>query len=87
MEWTTILLALVGLLGLYLVGIFIVKPLKLIFKLVVYLVVGAFLILFVNLISSQFGIHIPLNPFTLITAGVLQVPGVILLVLMEYMLI
>ncbi|MBM7855161.1 inhibitor of the pro-sigma K processing machinery [Desulfohalotomaculum tongense] len=86
MEWTTILLGLVGLCGLYLIGIFIVKPLKFIFKLVMYLVIGALLLIFFNLISSHFGIHIPLNPFTLITAGVLQVPGVILLLLMEYML-
>ncbi|MBO8138217.1 MAG: pro-sigmaK processing inhibitor BofA family protein [Desulfotomaculum sp.] len=87
MEWTTIVFGLIGLLGLYLIGLFIIKPLKFIFKLVVYLIIGAVLLIFANLICSQFGIHLPLNPFTLVTAGVLQVPGVILLLLMEYLLL
>lgn len=86
MEWTTILMGLVGLFGLYLVGIFIVKPLRLIIKVTVCLAIGAILLTIVNLISSNFGMHIPINPFTLLMAGVLQVPGVILLVLMEYVL-
>ena len=87
MEWTTIVPAVLGLLGLYLLVMFFVKPLRLIFKLIIYLVIGALLLTFVNLISSNFGVHIPLNPFTLITAGVLQVPGVILLLLMAYILL
>ncbi len=86
MEWTTILLALAGLFVLYFLVMFFLKPLRLIIKLAVYLVIGALLLTLVNLISANFGLHIPLNPFTLLTAGVLQVPGVILLVLMEYML-
>ena len=87
MEWTTVLIILVGLMGLYLVGIFIVKPLKLILKLVVWLIIGVFLLIVVNLITTHFGMQIPLNPFTIFTAGILQVPGVVLLVLMNYVLL
>lgn len=87
MEWTTIIMALIGLLGLYLVGVFIAKPLRLIFRMTMYLVLGGLLITFVNLISNNFGVHIPLNPFTIVTAGVLQVPGLILLLLMVAMLV
>ncbi|MEG6617123.1 pro-sigmaK processing inhibitor BofA family protein [Peptococcaceae bacterium 1198_IL3148] len=87
LEWTTILLCFIGLFGLYLVGVFVVKPLRFIFKLAMYLVLGGVLITLVNIISANFGLHIALNPFTLVTAGVLQVPGLILLLLMAYMLV
>lgn len=87
MEWTTIIMALIGLFGLYLVGVFIAKPLRFFFKMSMYLLVGVLLISFVNLIGNNFGIHIPLNPFTIVTAGLLQVPGLILLLLMVVMLV
>ncbi|WP_031516377.1 pro-sigmaK processing inhibitor BofA family protein [Desulfofalx alkaliphila] len=87
MEWTTIVLGLVGLFGLYLVGIFFVRPLRLVFRALACLVVGALLLAITNVISANFGIYIPINIFTLLLAGVLQVPGVVLLVLMEYMLL
>ncbi|MCL0080802.1 pro-sigmaK processing inhibitor BofA family protein [Peptococcaceae bacterium] len=87
MEWTTITIVLVGLAGLYLIGVFIIKPLKLIFKLVVWVIIGILLLIVVNLMLSYFGIYIPLNPLTIFTAGILQVPGVILLVLMNYVLL
>jgi inhibitor of the pro-sigma K processing machinery len=87
LNWTTILLCLIGLFGLYLLGVFVVRPLRFIFRLAIYLVVGGVLITVVNLISTNFGLHIALNPFTLVIAGMLQVPGLMLLLLMAYILV
>lgn len=87
MEWKTVLLSLLGLLGLYLFGTMFARPLVLIGKLGVSLVIGAVLLVLVNVFCGGLGIHIAINPVTLLTAGILQVPGVILLVLVNYMII
>lgn len=85
-DWKLILLGLLGLAGLYLVGSFFVTPLKYLYRLFAYAAVGIILLVVVNLGGSFFGFHIALNPFTVLTAGLLQVPGVILLVLLTLMI-
>ncbi|MDO7788128.1 pro-sigmaK processing inhibitor BofA family protein [Desulforamulus aquiferis] len=87
MEWKTVLLSLLGLLGLYLFGTIFARPLVLIGKLGISLVVGAVLLVLVNVLCGGLGLHIAINPITLLTAGLLQVPGVILLVLVNYMVL
>ncbi|SHF11413.1 pro-sigmaK processing inhibitor BofA family protein [Desulforamulus putei] len=87
MEWKTIILSLLGLFGLYLFGTIFARPLVLIGKLGLSLVVGGILLVLVNVICGGLGIHIAINPFTLLTAGILQVPGVVLLVLANYILL
>ncbi|RYD04270.1 pro-sigmaK processing inhibitor BofA [Desulforamulus aquiferis] len=87
MEWKTVLLSLLGLLGLYLFGTIFARPLVLIGKLGISLVVGAVLLVLVNVLCGGLGLHIAINPVTLLTAGLLQVPGVILLVLVNYMVL
>lgn len=85
-EWKMIILGLLGLTGLYLVGSFLVTPLRFMFRLFAYVVVGALLLTMVNLGGSFVGFHIAVNPFTVLTAGLLQVPGVILLVLLTLLI-
>lgn len=87
MEWKTVLLSLLGLLGLYLFGTIFARPLVLIGKVGVSLVVGTVLLVLVNVLCGGLGLHIAINPVTLLTAGLLQVPGVILLVLVNYMIL
>lgn len=87
MEWKTVLLGLLGLMGLYLVGSFFVTPMKWLGRLLGCLVMGTVLLAVVNLGGSLFGLHIAINAITILTAGLLQVPGVILLVLAKVLLI
>jgi inhibitor of the pro-sigma K processing machinery len=85
MEWKLILLGLLGLAGLYLVGSFFVTPLKYLYRLFAYVVVGALLLAVVNLGGSFLEFHLAINPVTILTAGILQVPGVILLIVLTLM--
>jgi len=41
----------------------------------------------VPLSLGRFGFHIAINPATVLTAGILQLPGVLLLVLVNYMIL
>ncbi len=86
MEWKLILLGLLGLAGLYLLGSFVVTPLKYLFRLFAYVVVGALLLAVVNFGGSFFGFHVAINPVTILTAGLLQVPGVVLLIVLTLMI-
>lgn len=85
-EWKLVLLGLLGLVGLYLLGTFVVTPLKYLFRLFACVVVGALLLAVVNLGGSFFGFHVAVNPVTVLTAGVLQVPGVILLIMLTLLI-
>ena len=87
METKTIILSLLGLLGLYLFGTIFARPLVLIGRVGISLLVGGLLLALVNVICGGLGLHIAINPVTLLTAGILQIPGVVLLVLVNYMVL
>ncbi|MCX8074943.1 MAG: pro-sigmaK processing inhibitor BofA family protein [Clostridia bacterium] len=61
-------------------------PFKLIFKLVANILIGLVLILLVNIFGSPIGLHIPFNTITALVAGILGIPGVILLVIFNYII-
>jgi inhibitor of the pro-sigma K processing machinery len=85
MEWKLILISVVGLLGLFLVGPVMVRPLKLLLRLVIYLLAGGVLLYVANILLNQVGLRVAINPVTLFTAGVLQIPGVVLLAVLSYL--
>ena len=76
-----------GVLLLYLVGRIMVVPLKYVGKLLINAVVGGVLLWVLNIFGSFIGIHIPINPITALTAGLLGVPGVVLLIVLQYILV
>jgi len=61
-------------------------PFKIIFKLILNILLGAVLIIIVNTFGSGFGLHIPFNAVTALTSGILGIPGVILLIILQYVL-
>lgn len=61
-------------------------PFKLIIKLIVNIVLGGLLLLVVNTIGGGFGLHIPFNAITALVSGILGIPGVILLIILQYIL-
>ena len=56
-------------------------PFKLIWKLIVNIVLGGILLYVVNIVGSLVGISIAFNWITALIAGLLGVPGVILLII------
>ncbi|MGI6492565.1 MAG: pro-sigmaK processing inhibitor BofA family protein [Pelotomaculum sp.] len=82
-EWKYVIIGMGGLIGLYLVGTALLHPLRLLFRLAAWIVLGVVLLLALNSVLGYFGFHIAINPFTILTAGVLQLPGIVLLVLLN----
>ncbi len=66
---------------LFLLGKTLLIPLKIVFKLVVNSLLGGILLMLFNAVGSSVGLIIPLNLVNAVTAGVLGVPGVIMLLL------
>ena len=75
-----------GLFLLYLIGMLLVIPIKLIFKLIVNGIMGGILLLIVNVIGGFIGLGLVINPITAIIAGILGIPGVVLLLIIQNIL-
>ena len=76
----------VGAVLLVLSGIFLIKPIKLAFGVMLKCMGGFFLILFFNLFSKFCGITIGVNLVTSVTAGILGVPGLALMIALKSIL-
>ncbi|MFZ5634196.1 MAG: pro-sigmaK processing inhibitor BofA family protein [Bacillota bacterium] len=87
MEWKYVFLILMGLCGVLVAAAFLARPVKWLLRLAGYAVVGTVLILLLNVILGQMGMRIALNPATVLTAGILQIPGALLLVLLNYLFV
>ncbi|MEG2310381.1 MAG: pro-sigmaK processing inhibitor BofA family protein [Clostridia bacterium] len=59
-------------------------PLKRIFKLLINILIGLLLILIVNIFGVNIGLHIPFNILTALVSGILGIPGVLCLVILNY---
>jgi len=81
------LIGMAGLLGLYLMGTVLFRPLRFLIRLAAWSMLGAFLLVALNTLFGYFGFHIAVNLWTILTAGLLQLPGVVLLVLLNYFLL
>ena len=83
MEWKLVIVALAALFGIYLVGSVLFRPLRFLIRLAAWALLGGVLLAAINALFGQFGFHIAINPTTILTAGLLQLPGVALLVLLN----
>lgn len=70
-----------GMLIVYLAGRFLLVPLRWTGKLLANSAAGGVLILLLNWMGSGMGIFVPLNVWTAVTAGVLGVPGIIMMLI------
>lgn len=86
MELGVVLAFLFGLFLLYILGMLLVVPIKLLIKLIVNGILGGVLLLIVNLIGSFLGFSIVINPLTAVIAGIFGIPGVVLLIVLQYIL-
>lgn len=84
MENTIIFLACICFL--FIIGKIFIVPIKWISKLIFNSILGALIILAINLIGSIWGFHIGLNLFTAIVVGILGIPGAICLIVITLLL-
>ncbi|MEG1141421.1 MAG: pro-sigmaK processing inhibitor BofA family protein [Clostridia bacterium] len=59
-------------------------PAKVLFKFIFNILIGLVLLLVINTYCGGFNIHIPFNMVTAGISGILGVPGVILLVILQF---
>lgn len=59
-------------------------PLKKILKLLLNVAIGILIIVLVNTFGGSIGLHIPFNIITALVSGILGIPGVLGLVLINY---
>lgn len=86
MAIPNILAFLFGLIILYIAGMLLVIPLKVIFKLIINGIIGGLTLFVFNLIGGLFGLGIAINPLNALIVGILGVPGVILLLILQVIL-
>ncbi len=84
MEISIILAYALGLILLYIIGWVLVVPLKLLFRLIWNGILGGLMLLAINLVGGFFGLYININPVTALVAGLLGIPGVILIILVGH---
>lgn len=84
MDFTLILPFLIGLVILFIVLKLLTLPMKLIIKLLINGVVGGVIIFLVNLIGANFGFIINLNWITALIVGILGVPGVVIVAILQF---
>jgi inhibitor of the pro-sigma K processing machinery len=85
-ELNIILAYAFGLILLYIAGYILLVPIKIIIKLVYNGIMGGILLFILNLIGGFFGFGVAINPVTALVAGFLGVPGVLLMLGLQYLL-
>ena len=86
MDYAAVLAYAFGLLLRYVVGRVLIMPLKIVVKLIYNALIGGVVLLILNFIGGYIGLHIALNPITALLVGFLGVPGVIMLLVLQYIL-
>jgi inhibitor of the pro-sigma K processing machinery len=75
---------LIGLLLLFVLGRLLFIPLRLVIRLLFNAAVGGLLLWVANFLGRFIGISIPINPITALLAGFLGIPGVVLVMVVQY---
>ncbi len=73
----------VGMFGLFVFVCMFIVPLKYALKLLMNSILGGVAIVMINLVGKAVGLHISLNLLTAVIAGVLGVPGVLLILFFQ----
>ena len=82
---TVLLLALAVIVVIVLIRV-ISAPIRLIFKLLINTVIGFAVLYLVNLVGQNFGITIEMNVLHAVIVGIFGIPGVIVLILLQFIL-
>ena len=69
--------------GIFIIGKIFIVPIKVIMKLILNTILGAILLYIINIRGASFNFHIGINLITTLVTGILGIPGVILLILLQ----
>lgn len=86
LDTMSIIAYVVGLILLYVCCWIFIKPLKWLLRLMLNGILGGLILAAVNFIGSFAGIHITINPLTALITGLLGVPGVVLIIILQFVL-
>lgn len=86
-EYSVIFAYIMALGLLFLLGWILFIPIKIFFKFLFNTIIGGILLYILNVFGSFVGIGIALNPVTAIVAGLLGIPGIILMLLLKHILL
>lgn len=75
-----------GIIMLFLVAKLLLIPIKIVWKLALNAIVGGITLLLINFIGGFFGLYIPINIITALITGILGVPGVVMILILQYIL-
>ena len=70
----------------YIIGVLLVLPIKIVVRLVLNGIIGAIALFAINIFSGFTGLTIGINPITALVAGFLGIPGIILLAFLQFFL-
>jgi len=70
----------------FIIAKLIMQPLKLVWKLVINSIIGLVLLMLANYIGAYFDFSLPLNVLTVLIAGFLGVPGILLLICFQLLI-
>lgn len=80
---SSVIIYILAVIGVCLIAKLLSAPIKIVFKLFINAVVGAIALIIINYIGAFFSFHIDLNIISAIIAGVLGVPGIVILIILE----
>ncbi|NMB38062.1 MAG: pro-sigmaK processing inhibitor BofA [Firmicutes bacterium] len=84
MDLSVVIAYLLGLVILYFLARLLLIPLKVIARLIINGIIGGLMLAVFNLIGGYFGLYLAINPVTVLVAGLMGIPGVVLLIAIRY---
>ena len=83
MDFKMLIVYIACIIGIFIIGKIFIVPIKVIMKLILNTILGAILLYIINIIGASFNFHIGINLITTLVTGILGIPGVILLILLQ----
>ncbi len=86
-EAEAVLAYVFGLILLYLAGWLLLAPFKVVLKLILNALIGGVILVLINLFGGSWGIYVGINPVTALITGFFGIPGAILLLFLQIILV
>jgi len=74
-----------GIILLYIFGKVLFVPIKFLGKIVLNAIIGGGVLWILNILGGAIGIHVGINVITALAVGLLGIPGVIMLIILQYL--
>jgi inhibitor of the pro-sigma K processing machinery len=76
-----------GLILLYLIGWLLLVPLKFLLRFLINGIIGGVVLWILNLAGGLIGVTLAINPVTALTVGMLGIPGLLLILLLQFFIL